>query len=303
MMQANINVLHALSSIRCPFLDTLMLIVTELGNEILVIAAVCVLYWCVSKNAAYRLGMAFFASGMLVQGLKTTLHIARPWVLDPTLKPVKGALPKATGYSFPSGHTQGATALYGFAFAEYKRPWARILSCLLIAAVAFSRMYLGVHTPLDVVTAIVLTALCIYALEKLSPLLTAGEKHDLAIATTLAALSVGLCIYTLVFFRLGLSDAQQLRDCLKAGGAGLGFAIGFFVERRYIRFDTRTNAKWQQAVKLSVGVAVALLLKSGLKALCSSPLMDFVRYLFTVLWVTVAYPLLFSRVLHRRSTR
>ena len=99
--------LWLLEGIRTPFLDKLMQLITYLGQEIIIIAVICTLYWCVDKRFAYLLGFTYFTAGLCVQIMKITFRIPRPWILDPEFKAVESALPGATGYSFPSGHTQG----------------------------------------------------------------------------------------------------------------------------------------------------------------------------------------------------
>jgi undecaprenyl-diphosphatase len=113
-----INILKGLESIRNPFLNVLFELITRLGEELVVFGVICIFYWCLHKETAYELGLSFFASGILVQGLKVTFCVERPVKIDSTLKPLGSVTDTATGYSFPSGHTQSATTLYGF-FAFY----------------------------------------------------------------------------------------------------------------------------------------------------------------------------------------
>lgn len=103
--------LWLLEGIRTPFLDKLMQFITYFGQELIIITFICTLYWCVDKRFAYFLGFSYFTAGLAVQTLKITFRIPRPWVLDPDFHAVESAISGATGYSFPSGHTQGATCL------------------------------------------------------------------------------------------------------------------------------------------------------------------------------------------------
>jgi len=87
--------------------------------------------------------------------LKHTFERARPHFAEPILE--------LTTYSFPSGHAMGATVLYGFIacyLARHARSWwGRVLPFVLalsmVATVAFSRMYLGVHYLTDVLAGMV----------------------------------------------------------------------------------------------------------------------------------------------------
>ena len=149
--------LRFLEGIRTPELNALFLVLTWFGEEVLVLAIICSIYWCMNKRLAYRICFSFLSSGLLVQTLKITFRVPRPWVKDPSFIAVKQAVPTATGYSFPSGHTPCATSLYStFAYNTKKNLW-RVICLLIIFSVMFSRMYLGVHTPTDVVVSFILS--------------------------------------------------------------------------------------------------------------------------------------------------
>ncbi len=295
-VQTAISFLKALSNIRTPFFDVIFQLVTRLGEEVIVLGVICFLYWCVSKNTAYKLGMIFFTSGMLVQGLKITFRIERPFVTDKTLKPVPSAIEAATGYSFPSGHTQSAVSLYGYFALSSKRTWVRILLVFVFLLVGFSRLYLGVHTYFDVGVSLLLTLLTVFAVPFVYERIASG-KHDLALSVALAAISAFICIYALILANTGYVDRAQINDCFKSGGAGIAFALGFYIERKYIRFDVSVKKPYMQAVKFVLGVAGALIIKSALKLIAPGSLaVDFIRYFITVIWVLLIYPYIFSRL-------
>ncbi len=296
MLQANIEILKAIAKIRNGFLDALMLFLTEFGTEIVVIGVVCTLYWCLNKKLAYRIGMIFFASGILVQGLKVGFHIERPWVLDPSFEPVASAKPGATGYSFPSGHTQGAAALYGTLFTAWNKRWFKVVCVVMIVLFAFTRLYLGVHTPIDVVASALVTLGCVAIFGRVADMLERGNSRDFALCIVLSALALGLCVFSFVLSATGVVEQVHINDCFKSGGAGLAFAIGWYLERRYLNFDVRTDKIWKQILKMAVGVGVTLAIKSGLKLIAPDNLiLDFVRYFLTVFWVIYIYPMLFNR--------
>lgn len=138
--------LEFLAGYRTGALDVFFQGVTYLAQEVFVIAVICWLYWCSNKKLAYTLGFSYFTSGLLVQGLKITFRIPRPWVLNPEFKAVESAVAGATGYSFPSGHTQSCTALFGTLGFHVKKAAAKILCGVMIFLIGFSRMYWLPHT-------------------------------------------------------------------------------------------------------------------------------------------------------------
>ena len=155
--------LYLLEGIRCPFLDRLFSLITELGGETLYMAVAIAVYWCVSKGLGYYILTTGFVGTIANQFLKLCFRIPRPWVLDPDFSIVESARAGATGYSFPSGHTQNAFSSFGCLGMWAKGGW-RALCFAIVVLIGFSRMYLGVHTPLDVGVAFVLGLVLMLAL-------------------------------------------------------------------------------------------------------------------------------------------
>ena len=112
--------------------------------------AAILIFWCVSKQEGYYLLLMGFFGTVVNQFLKLLFRIPRPWVRDPDFTIVESARAQATGYSFPSGHTQNAVATFGGIARSTRRPWVRWACVAVLLLVSFSRLYLGVHTPLDV---------------------------------------------------------------------------------------------------------------------------------------------------------
>lgn len=295
------NFLHFLLQFRTTAGDMFFQAVTLLGQELFVVTVICWLFWCRDKKLAYAAGFAYFLSGILVQGLKITFRVPRPWVLDPEFTPVSSAIPGATGYSFPSGHTQSITALFGTFALHVKRRGMKALCLVIVGAVMFSRMYLGVHTPADVSAAFLLTVPCVilnyFYIYKKNLIENSGKGFSAAIF----AVSLVLAAYALILTGNGIMEPAEAQDCLKAAGAGAAFSLGFYVENHYIRFPMPETLS-AAALRFFTGIAGTLVCLKGLKPILGTSLpAGFIRYFVTVLWVVMIYPLLFTRFGRRRE--
>lgn len=294
--------LHFLAQYRTPLADLFFQGVTYLAQEFFVIAVICWLFWCSDKKLAYTLGFSYFVSGLLVQALKITFRIPRPWLLDPAFQAVPSALAGATGYSFPSGHTQSITSLFGILGLHVKKASRRILCFSVILLVGFSRMYLGCHTPKDVLTSFALSMICSFLCYLLFYQKEAALGHEKLICLVMLAVSAALCVYAAFLRQNGTIALSYARDCLKAGGAGAAFALGYYIEQKYIGFSPAKGAK-KKALRLGAGLAGALLLQTGLKPLIGESLpASFFRYFLVVAWVVILYPLLFTRTFGKNTS-
>lgn len=294
-----LDILRAIAEIRTPVLDAIFSVVTKLGEETIALVLICLIYWCFNKELAYSAGFGYFFSSLFVQGAKITFRIDRPWILDPTFEPVEGALEHATSYSFPSGHTQSATGIFGGLAFNIKKTWVSFVCIAIALAVAFSRMYLGVHTLLDVgvsfITTLIIAGVVSAVFNKTE---AAGIKRNVVIGTLLIAASVGVIIYGFTLYKNGIVAYDYASDCCKSAGAAMGFAVGFLVESSAVKFSVKSKNIWLHAVKLIVGMAVLLGLKSGLKILLGDTLVvDTLRYFLMIFWVMGIWPIFIKRFL------
>ena len=282
------EILRAIAELRTPFGEKLWQILTFLGEETFIVVVLCLLFWCINKNLSYKIGATFFLGGLLTQGLKITFQIPRPWVLDPNFKPVGTAIEAATGFSFPSGHTASAGSLFfPLAFSVRER-WRWSLAAIPFI-VAFSRMYLGVHTLLDVGCALAITVVFAAIVQAVS--VTKLWDKPFAIALGLFVFSVMVLVYALC--RQDVTPAM-LEDCVKAAAAGVGFAVGYFAERRWVKFDTKA-VWWMQGIKVVGGLIGVVAIKSGVKMLLGETMaVDALRYFLLIVWILAIWPMIFK---------
>lgn len=295
--------LYFLESIRNPVLDVFFSLITHLGNETLFIAVAIAVFWCVNKRTGYYLLTVGFFGTLLNQFLKLVCRVPRPWVRDPNFTIVESARAEATGYSFPSGHTQSITGSMGCLARASRRVSVRAVCIVLIALTAFSRMYLGVHTPADVVTSLVIGAVLVFALY---PLFERCEKNPgvmYAVVGVLTACSLAYLLFVELYPWPADMDPHNLESGIKNGytlfGCGVGMLVSFFVENRYVRFDEK--ATWQgQILKLVIGFAIVLGIKAGFKPVLEAVLPAMparaVRYFIMVVFAACIWPLSFKKL-------
>lgn len=287
--------LRFLAQYRTPAADVIFQGITYLAQEFLVVTLICWYFWCSDKKQGYSLGFAYFTSGLLVQGLKITFRIPRPWILDPDFQAVPSALSGATGYSFPSGHTQSITALFGTLCFRVRKGILRVLSFVVILAVMFSRMYLGCHTPKDVLVSFSVTILCVFFTHHFLYRKDITKGHEMLTALSMALICLLLCFYAVLLSRSGIITRDYATDCVKASGAGTAFAAGFYIEKRFLRFEAPSSVKGK-VLRMVWGLLGALLILEGIKPLIGVSLAaSFIRYFLAVSWIITFYPLLFTR--------
>ena len=296
------ELLYALESIRTPFLDKLMGLVTNLGGEAVFIVAAIVVFWCLNKSCGYYMMTVGFAGTIINQFLKLWFRIPRPWVKDPNFTIVESARAEATGYSFPSGHTQNAFAVFGSPARFFKNTALRIIFIFLIALTAFSRMYVGVHTPLDVGVSLIVGTILVFVIYPFFRDMDKSPKKVYIIFGIFIVLAAAFVAFVELYDFPADIDAENYASGLKNAYMILFCAIGlmltFFIDTKYVRFPTQA-VWWAQIIKVVVGLAILLALKSVLKA----PLLALfgghsvahgVRYFIVILFAGIVWPMTFK---------
>ncbi len=294
--------LYFLEGIRTPFLDKFFALVTHLGEETVFLALAIIIFWCVSKKSGYYLMTVGFFGILANQFLKLLCRIPRPWVKDPNFTIVESARAEATGYSFPSGHTQSVTAALGCPARSFKNVVLRVICVVLILLTALSRMYLGVHTPADVLVSLGIGAVLVFGFW---PVFRNSDKNPAPMYIAMGALVV--CSAAFVLFVELKSwpadiDPHNLASGVKNAwlllGCGVAMIITAVVERSCINFDVKAPLG-AQILKVVLGLAIVLGLKAGIKA----PLLALtgghesataIRYFVLVIFAGLIWPLTFK---------
>ena len=264
------GILYFFESIRSPVLDQIMSLITHLGEEAVFLVAALLIFWCVDINRGYYLMAVGFVGTILNQFLKLVFRIPRPWVKDPNFTIVESARAAATGYSFPSGHTQNVVGTFAAISITTRHNWLRAAAWIPVILVPISRMYLGVHTPLDVGVSFVLALVLVFLLH---PLFADADRNPGRLYLILLIMAAAAASYVLFveFFPFPAdidpdNYAEGVKNAYSLLGAVLGVNVAHFIDDRFLRFDTAAPIGGQ-ALKLIIGFAVVLAVKEGLKPL------------------------------------
>ena len=295
-------------------LTPLMELVSELAASSVTIGAAAFVFWAVDRRFGGFLMLNYVGSSLLNQAVKLTACVYRPWVRDGRVQPVLTALDKATGYSFPSGHTQSAAAIYGSVALWYgkKRPWLAGLMAVMILLTGFSRNYLGVHTPQDVLVSMALCAGYLWLNGKVAALLEKRPGLDAAVAVAgvafaLAAVAWFSCkSYPLDYVdgALLVDPTVMMEDGFMAAGMVFGFYPGWLIERRWLRFTTSPRRRWQYALAAAALVpmlAIYRLLPGALAGLTGPLWAEFISCALLAFYVMALVPALICRIQRRRA--
>jgi membrane-associated phospholipid phosphatase len=295
------QLLYWFESIRAPWLDEVMSVVTYLGSEAVFLAVALFVFWCVDKRRGYYLMTVGCLGTLVSQWLKIVFRVPRPWAKDPNFTIVESARAGAGDYSFPSGHTQCAAGYLGGVarFTEYT--WLRIVCVLLVILTAVSRLYLGVHTPLDVGASLAISAVLVLTLYPLVESTLWFPSRMYMILGGMTVLGVAFVAFMELFPFPAEADADALAAAMKnayaLAGAATGLLAAYFFDSRLVHFPTRAPW-WGQIIKFVVGLgllaAVGVLIKEPLSTLCGGrPIATGLECFLLVLLAGCVWPLTF----------
>lgn len=274
------------------FFDIFWTIITAFGEEMVLLIALPLLYWVFHKEAAEIVAVAGFATLTLNGVIKDIAQVERPIAnenirfveIDNFLVNTKDL--KEGSYSFPSGHAQTASAVLFTLSFYFKKKKLWIISIIAVVLIMLSRLYLGVHWPLDVTVGALLGLLTAYVGYYLC-MRNSGD-HRLVLYFVIAIFSM----FALLFARKP--------DTFKAIGAIFGFAFGALLEKRYVRFNPKEGSWIRKMFRFILGLLTLLGLRFGLKSLFTllgaSMVLDALRYAILVFWCIGLYPMIFKKL-------
>lgn len=256
--------LYALQNFResCPeFISVLFAVISEMvayGGPVVPI----ILYFCIDKKLGSKVMFVFMGADTLNNVIKLGACVNRPWLRDTRLYPADSVESTSTGYSFPSAHTTAATSIYGSVAQWLKKKTVTIVCIIMIFLTAFARNYLGMHTLWDVAFAMLETVAIGFLAQIVFVDIEKNPDRDVVVLVAglilcgAACLYIGLKSYPLDLMEDGTYLYQKMqKDGFAPLGMMMAWLICWFVERRYINFDTEGTVK-QKIIRGGIAAAV-----------------------------------------------
>jgi membrane-associated phospholipid phosphatase len=295
ILQWGLDFIRIIQSIASPELTFVMRIITSIGVTAVYFILVSIIYWCVDEKKGLHLGIMLLISIWINLTLKYLFDQPRPFFegYDPSV----GMASEETG-GLPSGHAQNTLVMLFIAASWLKKKWTYVCASVLCLLIGFSRIYLGVHFPTDVLAGWILGGIILggYFLlgDKIESLLLKWGFRAQMIA--IAALSFVMILYV------------PAKELLMPGGTLLGLGLGYLLNRRYVGFSNNALTERTDSKKYFILFARALLGLGGLILIfyrvgsfvpyssSNQNLYAFVVTMITGLWITIVAPWIFIKL-------
>ncbi len=319
-MGFELEIIRWLQSFSNQFWDLFFQIWTMFGEELVIIAILGFMYWCYDKKIGEALGITVFVSLVLNSVIKVIVHRLRPFQVDSQIMNIRSET--ANGYSFPSGHTQGAATVFGSLAVWIKKRWLTIVVSIIIVMVALSRMYLGAHFLSDVIVGGLLGVGISFGFYYYLSKTENKQRLYNFLLLVFGIIFVGSYIFYLFTAKTTVDSTNadglyyNLEGIAKMMGAIFGFVLGVGFEKKHVNFENH-NILWKNLLRFVLGVVVVMAIRLALKAVFAlivdpevtgglldgellkaslAILFDFIRYFAMVLMGIGVFPMLFKKI-------
>lgn len=248
--------------------DSFFSFITNIAVDYYAFIIPLIIFWTYNKRKGIISLLSLGVSDLLNAFTKIIFCIYRPWIRDSRIKPLEAALPGATGYSFPSGHATCAGAVYSSLIYNFKKhKGIVILSVLMIALTMFSRNYVGVHTPQDVFVGLLLGIISTLIAVAIANFVEKNKNGDIIVLIIGIVFAIAVIVFAQVkAYPIDYVDGKIIVDpevlkvnSFKGPGEFLGILFAWFIERRFIKFDT-SGTTYQKVLRCLVGVLLLIFL-------------------------------------------
>lgn len=259
------------------------------GMEGAYLLALPIVFWSIHRRFGMRLGFVFLASMYANHWLKAVFAVVRPSGV-PGIRTMAQA--SGPGYSLPSGHTQGALTFFGTLTMTLRRArgWAWLGALVLASAIGVSRIYAGLHWPVDVLLGLALGAV----FSTLGWLLGKWWTYRNYAYSVRWTIGIGIGLLLLLIHR-GTMSAQYAAWMIGAG-------VGILFEERYIGSELLPEW-WRRICTAMIGIAGLIALQWVIKWPLAEVWWVIARAILVGVWCTLGAPYVFIQcgLYQRRS--
>ncbi|MDO8636881.1 MAG: phosphatase PAP2 family protein [Dehalococcoidia bacterium] len=278
-----LDLIRSIQQFHGPILDGLFRAITFLGTQEAYLLVMPFIMWCIDFRVGVRLIIVLLFSSYLNTDLKDLFQQPRPFQLDPGVK-----LADATGYSLPSGHAQSAVVVWGGIAVWLHATWFWVAAILLIILIGFSRIYLGVHFPTDVLAGWAIGAglLGIFLVTRQRIQRRLEQLHFVIVMLLATTIPIALILI------------HSTPNAVSAPAIASGLTVGLALASHRNAFSV--EGIWQQRLfRYVIGMSITLGLYFGLGAIFPAEgetfylVLRFVRYWMVGLWISLGGPWFF----------
>ncbi len=289
---------------------------TFLGNEEFFLLLLPLVYLCINRSIGLRLGALILCSDALCGLLKIAFSLPRPYWIDARVK----VFATEASFGFPSSHAQVAASGWLFLAHQSKRSWTYFAATLLIALIAISRVFLGVHFLLDVAGGVLIGVAFLWVFLKIEPRFSrwfARQHLALQIGSSLLIAFLMLALFGAIRVLVVPSSAvsyanyfaqARVWDAIVArSGAIFGLGCGASWAQRCARFET-VGTLPQKVLRFIVALIGVIVCYEGLALVSphqpeiAAQIFRFIRYTLLTIWITFGAPFLLLKLNLLRSS-
>jgi len=260
------NIINFLQAFQSDALTAFFKFITFFGDEEFYILVLPLFFWLWNKEKALKLMLILLPSLLLNFYFKEIFHTARPMGV---------ALIEQHGFAFPSGHAQGSTTLWLMLVLLVRQKWMNILAIIMIILVSVSRLYLGVHYPVDILGGFLIGAALALLYHKY--LFDAFKEY----ISAKSAIGLASMVTIMILF---FSIVYPADDAITLLAVMWGFGM-VLIFTNVLDTPAPIGLLWT-LIMLIVGIVVVLLIWKGLKiVLPANELGRFIRYGLMGIWM------------------
>ncbi len=298
------------------WINNLMQLITDTAGGILILFIPMIIFFCIDKKKGEFIWLSLVIASVINVFAKCLFCVYRPWVRSEMIKPTAKAIEGAGDYSFPSSHTQGSASAFGsLAFVYRKRRLLSIICVCVVLLVAFSRNYLGVHTPQDVLAGMMIAIVGIILAHFIQKKTNGSEKNRsifcwiMVVIIMLALLFVNMKEYPTDFDAFGnilYDPMRSISSFASKAGMAIGFLIAWILEEKCIAFNTDGLTLAHRIIRAVIGIFLYFLMAiiaAGVSSIIPLAwLSAFIQNAIMYFGVIFFAPLIFTKIeLHAQS--